>query len=118
MMLSKQMVFSGGFSFFVWASFALIVDLYTVSCVRQVPWSNEEVENILGSQDLVTELPGQQDVGFLHYAGYVTVNEKNGRALFYWFFEASSHPGEKPLVLWLNGGEMPTLTQKVFANSF
>lgn len=62
------------------------------------------MENILGSQDLVMDLPGQPDVGFLHYAGYVTVNKKNGRALFYWFFEASSHPDEKPLVLWLNGG--------------
>ncbi|KAK8594542.1 hypothetical protein V6N13_015464 [Hibiscus sabdariffa] len=54
--------------------------------------------------DLVTDLPGQPVVDFRHYAGYVTVNEKNGRALFYWFYEAMSHPDEKPLVLWLNGG--------------
>ncbi|KAK8664760.1 hypothetical protein V6N13_084536 [Hibiscus sabdariffa] len=54
--------------------------------------------------DLVTDLPGQPVVDFRHYAGYVTVNEKNGRALFYWFYETMSHPDEKPLVLWLNGG--------------
>ncbi|KAK8607926.1 hypothetical protein V6N13_023370 [Hibiscus sabdariffa] len=56
------------------------------------------------ADDLVTDLPGQPAVDFRHYAGYVTVNEKNGRALFYWFYEAMSHPDEKPLVLWLNGG--------------
>ncbi|XP_022955040.1 serine carboxypeptidase-like 31 [Cucurbita moschata] len=54
--------------------------------------------------DLVTNLPGQPLVGFRHFAGYVTVHEPHGRALFYWFYEAASHPDQKPLVLWLNGG--------------
>ncbi|CAJ2678472.1 unnamed protein product [Trifolium pratense] len=54
--------------------------------------------------DLVTNLPGQPHVDFKHYAGYVTVNETNGRELFYWFYEAMTKPEEKPLVLWLNGG--------------
>ncbi|KAL5839627.1 hypothetical protein ACOSQ4_012235 [Xanthoceras sorbifolium] len=53
---------------------------------------------------LVTALPGQPEVEFRHYAGYVTVDDKNGRALFYWFYEAMTSPREKPLVLWLNGG--------------
>ncbi|XP_042942466.1 serine carboxypeptidase-like 31 isoform X1 [Carya illinoinensis] len=57
-----------------------------------------------GNGDLVTDLPAQPNVAFRHYAGYVTVNEANGRALFYWFYEASARPDEKPLVLWLNGG--------------
>lgn len=96
---------SRGLSLFIWSALALCFDLCSVSCVRQGPWSNKEVENVSGSQDLVTDLPGQPDVKFRHYAGYVTVNEKNGRALFYWFFEASSRPDEKPLVLWLNGGK-------------
>ncbi|EOA34398.1 hypothetical protein CARUB_v10021926mg [Capsella rubella] len=55
-------------------------------------------------RDLVTDLPGQSSVNFRHYAGYVPVDRKNGRALFYWFFEAMSLPNQKPLVLWLNGG--------------
>ncbi|KAH9602124.1 hypothetical protein KSS87_021054 [Heliosperma pusillum] len=55
-------------------------------------------------EDLVINLPGQPKVDFRHYAGYVTVNEEKGRALFYWFFEASTQPQDKPLVLWLNGG--------------
>lgn len=58
--------------------------------------------------DLVTDLPGQPPVDFQHYAGYVTVNETSGRALFYWFYEAMTKPQEKPLVLWLNGGKFTT----------
>ncbi|KAK9691418.1 hypothetical protein RND81_09G195500 [Saponaria officinalis] len=54
--------------------------------------------------DEVVGLPGQPEVKFKHYAGYVNVNESHGRALFYWFFEAQHMPLNKPLVLWLNGG--------------
>ncbi|KAK6235997.1 hypothetical protein SCA6_011334 [Theobroma cacao] len=55
--------------------------------------------------DKVPKLPGQNfNVSFAHYAGYVTVNEGSGRALFYWFFEAAEDPDSKPLLLWLNGG--------------
>ncbi|KAH0871469.1 hypothetical protein HID58_078491 [Brassica napus] len=56
-------------------------------------------------QDRVSRLPGQDfDVDFAHYSGFVTTNEKLGRALFYWFFEAAEDSASKPLVLWLNGG--------------
>lgn len=54
--------------------------------------------------DKVIGLPGQPPVKFDHYAGYVTVNETHGRALFYWLFEAVNNSHNKPLVLWLNGG--------------
>lgn len=67
-------------------------------------WHNKKVLSSVGNDDLVTNLPGQPAVDFCHYAGYVTVNETNGRSLFYWFYEAMSHPDQKPLVLWLNGG--------------
>ncbi|CAN1255046.1 Serine carboxypeptidase-like 34 [Linum perenne] len=55
-------------------------------------------------QDRVTRLPGQPEVSFKQYSGYVTVNESHGRALFYWFFEATHNHRHKPLLLWLNGG--------------
>ena len=56
--------------------------------------------------DKVLQLPGQSfNVSFEHYAGYITVNEDSGRALFYWFLEATEDPESKPLVLWLNGGQ-------------
>ncbi|CAD6247007.1 unnamed protein product [Miscanthus lutarioriparius] len=55
--------------------------------------------------DRVDTLPGQpSEVGFQQFAGYVTANESHGRALFYWFFEATHDVENKPLVLWLNGG--------------
>ncbi|KAI3742939.1 hypothetical protein L1987_60638 [Smallanthus sonchifolius] len=69
---------------------------------RHGQWSNDKKVNI--QNDLVTNLPGQPNVDFRHYAGYATVNEKKRRALFYWFYEAWTLPDEKPLVLWLNGG--------------
>ncbi|PON63054.1 Serine carboxypeptidase-like [Trema orientale] len=58
-------------------------------------------------KDRITELPGQpKNVGFAQYSGYVTVNKRAGRALFYWLTEsaASRKPQSRPLVLWLNGG--------------
>ncbi|XP_027938198.1 serine carboxypeptidase-like 45 [Vigna unguiculata] len=58
-----------------------------------------------GSQaDKISTLPGQPPVKFQQYAGYITVDEKQKRALFYYFVEAEVEPASKPLVLWLNGG--------------
>ncbi|KAI4336522.1 hypothetical protein L6164_015038 [Bauhinia variegata] len=54
--------------------------------------------------DIITRLPGQPQVVFRQYSGYVTVDDKNQRALFYYFVEAETDPVSKPLVLWLNGG--------------
>lgn len=59
---------------------------------------------ILSRADRITRLPGQPPVGFQQYAGYVTVDEKKQRALFYYLAEAETKPISKPLVLWLNGG--------------
>jgi serine carboxypeptidase-like clade 2 len=55
--------------------------------------------------DRISALPGQPAVTFSQFSGYVTVNEKHGRALFYWLTEATAIPDKKPLVLWLNGGQ-------------
>ena len=54
--------------------------------------------------DIINSLPGQPAVTFKQYSGYVTVDEKSGRALFYYFVEAEKDPDLKPLVVWLNGG--------------
>ncbi|KAJ1296800.1 hypothetical protein BS78_01G330200 [Paspalum vaginatum] len=61
--------------------------------------------NSLRGQDKIVSMPGQTGVtDFDQYAGYVTVDAKAGRALFYYFVEAPQDPSDKPLVLWLNGG--------------
>lgn len=54
--------------------------------------------------ELVHRLPGQPQVSFKQYAGYIPVGKRNDRALFYYFVEAEQNPSSKPLVLWLNGG--------------
>uniref|UniRef100_M1CFX6 Serine carboxypeptidase 1 n=1 Tax=Solanum tuberosum TaxID=4113 RepID=M1CFX6_SOLTU len=72
--------------------------------------SDEEEKLHVGNMedDLIKDgLPGQPktNVKFKQYAGYVNVDEKNGRSLFYYFAEsASGNASSKPLVLWLNGG--------------
>uniref|UniRef100_A0A0D6QS40 Carboxypeptidase n=1 Tax=Araucaria cunninghamii TaxID=56994 RepID=A0A0D6QS40_ARACU len=56
-------------------------------------------------EDLIKALPGQpKNVGFKQYGGHVTVDAKTGRALFYYFVEATEEADTKPLILWLNGG--------------
>lgn len=55
--------------------------------------------------DRISALPGQPQVSFRQFSGYVTVNKEHGRALFYWLTEAMGHAERKPLVLWLNGGQ-------------
>ncbi|MFQ6655163.1 hypothetical protein Gotur_025840, partial [Gossypium turneri] len=54
--------------------------------------------------DKIGALPGQPNVvDFNHYSGYVTVDSKAGRALFYYFAESPNNSSTNPLVLWLNG---------------
>jgi serine carboxypeptidase-like clade II len=56
--------------------------------------------------DRIRRLPGQQEVSFGQYSGYIGVDDKGKRALFYYFVEAeAADPATRPLVLWLNGGE-------------
>ncbi|XP_021726389.1 serine carboxypeptidase-like 31 [Chenopodium quinoa] len=94
---------------FIFLSLVLIAILFCIEPLegsrhKVRPYNNDKEEKLLENNHLVTNLPGQPEVDFRHYAGYITVDEKKERALFYWFYEASSHPDEKPLVLWLNGG--------------
>ncbi|PON49560.1 Serine carboxypeptidase-like [Trema orientale] len=59
----------------------------------------------LKKADKIKSLPGQpQGVDFDQYSGYVTVDPKAGRALFYYFVESPQDSCSKPLMLWLNGG--------------
>ncbi|KAL3755107.1 hypothetical protein ACJRO7_002213 [Eucalyptus globulus] len=60
--------------------------------------------NTTSDADKIVSLPGQPEVSFGQYAGYINVDEKQQRALFYYFAEAKADLASKPLVLWLNGG--------------
>ncbi|KAL0004701.1 hypothetical protein SO802_012262 [Lithocarpus litseifolius] len=63
-----------------------------------------EAESFPSLLDRINQLPGQPPVAFQQYSGYVIVDDKSQRALFYYFAEAEVDPASKPLVLWLNGG--------------
>ncbi|KAJ1404266.1 Serine carboxypeptidase, serine active site [Sesbania bispinosa] len=54
--------------------------------------------------DKIQSLPGQPEVSFQQFGGYIHVDDKHQRALFYYFVEAETNPASKPLILWLNGG--------------
>ncbi|KDP43595.1 hypothetical protein JCGZ_16882 [Jatropha curcas] len=56
-------------------------------------------------KDRIKRLPGQPQVKFSQYGGYVTVDKLAGKALYYYFAEAQeSSKNSLPLLLWLNGG--------------
>jgi len=61
----------------------------------------ELTRDVLAQQeaDRVIRLPGQPD------RGNIQAVCSHGWALFYWFSEAIENPEEKPLLLWLNGGD-------------
>ncbi|GAV67698.1 Peptidase_S10 domain-containing protein [Cephalotus follicularis] len=82
--------------------FYVLVFLYTVSLSAAAVDRRKKLEE----DDRITKLPRQPKVNFSQYSGYITVDQKAGRALFYWLIEApdQTQPTSKPLVLWLNGG--------------
>ncbi|XP_058727595.1 serine carboxypeptidase-like 45 isoform X1 [Vicia villosa] len=41
-------------------------------------------------------------VDFNQFAGFITVDYKNGRSLFFYFVEAEADPASKPVFLWIN----------------
>ncbi|KAL9841790.1 putative serine carboxypeptidase-like 23 [Arabidopsis thaliana] len=81
----------------------LIIILLVISSTSSSSSSLREQE-----EDMIKALPGQPQVGFSQFSGYVTVNESHGRSLFYWLTESPSSSHTKPLLLWLNGVFKPT----------
>ncbi|XP_028112919.1 serine carboxypeptidase-like 45 isoform X1 [Camellia sinensis] len=55
----------------------------------------------LSASDRIHQLPGQPQVSYHQFSGYVTVDAKKQKAQV---LEAESNPASKPLVIWLNGG--------------
>uniref|UniRef100_A0A0D9VM43 Carboxypeptidase n=1 Tax=Leersia perrieri TaxID=77586 RepID=A0A0D9VM43_9ORYZ len=89
---------------FVVVALSLLLGEVAVAVAATAGGEEELCESAAARGDRVEALPGQPAVGFAQYAGYVTVNEPSGRALFYWLTEAAAAAAKKPLVLWLNGG--------------
>ncbi|XP_042494045.1 serine carboxypeptidase-like 45 [Macadamia integrifolia] len=85
--------------FHPWKAMAAVVAFIVQICL-----SAKILEASLLDSDQIDKLPRQPEVSFQQFSGYITVDEKKERALFYYFVEAETDPGSKPLVLWLNGG--------------
>ncbi|XBI63596.1 hypothetical protein VPH35_043974 [Triticum aestivum] len=86
---------------------AFVSTTTTVAAARHHGHHHDGFAKVFDRQeaDLVEALPGQPaGLGVRQFSGYVTVNQTHGRALFYWFFEATHDVSNKPLVLYLNGG--------------
>ncbi|KAG6489763.1 hypothetical protein ZIOFF_051042 [Zingiber officinale] len=86
------------------SSLFLLLLLFSLLLLFPSHSSGHEAASAQQQADRVSHLPGHPPVTFRQFAGYVTVNETHGRALFYWFFEATHDAHNKPLLLWLNGG--------------
>ncbi|CAK7340282.1 unnamed protein product [Dovyalis caffra] len=84
--------------------FTLIPEVSISNNINSLLVSGDKYSVGRAVDDKILSLPGQPRVSFQQYAGYVTVDENQDRALFYYFVEAESDPASKPLVLWLNGG--------------
>lgn len=74
-----------------WAQVLLL--LVTVGAVFAAPAANK-----------IASLPGLGMINFTQYAGYINVDAKSNRNLFYWFVESQRNPAKDPLLLWMNGG--------------
>ncbi|XP_025670731.1 serine carboxypeptidase-like 45 [Arachis hypogaea] len=73
--------------------------------VLSFPSSSSSSSSFDGNEDRIGMLPGQpENIEFEQFSGYVTVDQKKHKNLFYYFVESQTHPSSKPLVLWLNGG--------------
>ncbi|KAJ8760036.1 hypothetical protein K2173_010892 [Erythroxylum novogranatense] len=81
-----------------WITIAVIYASFVQILCRELTGSQSQEDN------KITSLPGQPNVSFQQYGGYIAVDESQNRALFYYFVEAESDPDSKPLVFWLNGG--------------
>ncbi|KAL5564855.1 hypothetical protein UlMin_028019 [Ulmus minor] len=67
-------------------------------------FSLDLLESSSYNSDKILKLPGQPQVRFDQFSGYITVDRNKNTSLFYYFVEAETDPASKPLVLWLNGG--------------
>ena len=77
--------------------FCVVLCVFAVASVCAAAPSEHLIENLPG-------LVNGSSVNFKQYAGYVMLDEKRNKKLFYWFVESQRNPAEDPLVLWMNGG--------------
>ncbi|KAI8027657.1 Serine carboxypeptidase-like 40 [Camellia lanceoleosa] len=83
------------------------IDTSLFEAIRHVDGVEVYPQEGLKERDRIVRLPGQPNVEFTQYGGYVTLNESAGRAFYYYFVEAQGQQQSNhslPLLLWLDGG--------------
>ncbi|KAL9424360.1 hypothetical protein AB3S75_036278 [Citrus x aurantiifolia] len=80
------------------------IDSSLFKTIHNVSRATIHSQDGLKENDRIEKLPGQPEVEFSQYGGYVTVDESAGRAMYYYFVEAQKSKDSAPLLLWLNGG--------------
>lgn len=45
------------------------------------------------------------ELNFVHFTRYVSVDDENGVELFYYFIKSEGDPHRDPVLLWLTGGD-------------
>ncbi|GFP82754.1 serine carboxypeptidase-like 40 [Phtheirospermum japonicum] len=84
----------------------ILFSILLLSCFIANSGAKNQIESQkrLKENDRIESLPGQPEIKFKQYGGYITVNRKAGRAFYYYFVEAQHSEKTLPLLLWLNGG--------------
>ncbi|TXG54526.1 hypothetical protein EZV62_019782 [Acer yangbiense] len=82
------------------------IEMGSFRAIHHVDSAKIHPQEGLKEQDRIERLPGQPQVEFSQYGGYVTVDKSAGRALYYYFVESEKKKSNEPLplLLWLNGG--------------
>ncbi|XP_057512678.1 serine carboxypeptidase-like 40 [Actinidia eriantha] len=81
-----------------------IIDTNHFEAIQHVNGVEVVPQEGLKERDRIDKLPGQPNVEFSQYGGYVKVDESTGKAFYYYFVEAQKSHHSLPLLLWLNGG--------------
>lgn len=88
---------------------ALIVSVQAASSIRpnlrSAIWNADSNRTLAANLDRVINLPGLPvNSEVEQFSGYLTVDRRTNRKIFYWYVESLSDPSTDPVVLWTNGG--------------
>lgn len=96
-------------------SLCLCLPLHSMAMTMAMVMATSLFNLGLSQPDKITSLPGQPNVTFNQFSGYISVDDVKQRSLFYYFAECEIDPVSKPLVLWLNGGKEGKQIEKKIA---
>eukprot|EP01101_Sappina_pedata_P004454 TRINITY_DN18_c0_g1_i1.p2 TRINITY_DN18_c0_g1~~TRINITY_DN18_c0_g1_i1.p2 ORF type:complete len:492 (+),score=224.66 TRINITY_DN18_c0_g1_i1:78-1553(+) len=73
--------------------------------------------SLVASSAKITSLPSYNGPQLSMYSGYIQVEQKTNKNLFYWLIESENDPANDPIVLWLNGGPGCSSVSAIFTEN-